>query len=309
MSAGPTDIILHQYDGPAPFSAKTRVMLGIKGLSWYACAQPVIMPKPHLIPLTGGYRKIPVMQIGADVWCDTRAILHELERRHPTRGGIGQGISDAVSTLCDRVLFGMSVPLVFGGGTALDMGEDFAKDREAMSGQPFDPAAMAKAAPWAESVLRAHMAAFDDDLADGRRFLAGETPTQADASVFYLLQFAGAAHGGAHPKLADLSNLLAWSERVRAIGHGERRQTDGAHALEVARAATPAEPPPSLAADPLGLTLGTQVAVAADDYGRDPVVGELVALGADTVTVRRSAPEVGEVQVHFPRAGFTVRPA
>jgi glutathione S-transferase len=309
MSAGPTDIILHQYDGMAPFSAKTRVMLGIKQLSWYACPQPVIMPKPHLIPLTGGYRKIPVMQIGADIWCDTRAIIHELERRHPTRGGIGQGISDAVSVLCDRILFGLSVPLVFGGNTAIKIDEAFAKDREAMSGAPFDPAAMAAAGPYAESVMRAHLSAFNDDLADGRKFLAGDTPTQADASVFYLLQFAGAAHGGHHPRLADLTNIAAWAERVKAIGHGERHETDGPHALAVAKAATPAPPPPSLPSDPLGLKLGSQVAVAADDYGRDPVVGELVGLGADTVTVRRSAPEVGEVQVHFPRAGFTITPA
>jgi glutathione S-transferase len=308
MSAGPTDIILHQYDGMAPFSAKTRVMLGIKQLTWYACPQPVIMPKPHLIPLTGGYRKIPVMQIGADIWCDTRAILHELERRHPTKGGIGQGISDAVSTLCDRILFGLSVPLVFGGSTAIQIDEAFAKDREAMSGVPFDPSAMAAAGPYAETVMRAHLSAFNDDLGDGRKFLAGETPTQADASVFYLLQFAGAAHGGAHPKLADLAHLVAWSDRVRAIGHGDRRETDGAHALEVAKAAAPAAPPPSRPSDPSGLALGSQVAVAADDYGRDPVVGELVSLGADTVTVRRSAPEVGEVQVHFPRAGFTITP-
>src|SRR6201996_3523347 len=264
MSAGPTDIIMHQYDGAAPFSAKTRVMLGIKQLSWYACAQPVIMPKPHLIPLTGGYRKIPVMQIGADIWCDTRAILHELERSHPTKGGIGQGISDAVSTLCDRILFGLSVPLVFGGSTAIQIDEAFAKDREAMSGAPFDPAAMAAAGPYAESVMRAHMSAFNDDLADGRKFLAGETPTQADASVFYLLQFAGAAHGGVHPKLADLAHIAAWSDRVRAIGHGQRHETDGPHALAVAKAASPAAPPPSLAADPLGLKLGSQVAVAAD---------------------------------------------
>ena len=308
MSAGPTDIILHQYDGFAPFSAKTRVMLGIKQLTWFACAQPVIMPKPHLIPLTGGYRKIPVMQVGADIWCDTRAILHELERRHPTKGGIGQGISDAVSVLCDRILFGLSVPMVFGGNTAIQIDEAFAKDREAMSGAPFNPAAMAAAGPYAESVMRAHLSAFNNDLADGRKFLAGDTPTQADASVFYLLQFAGAAHGGMHPKLADLANLVAWSGRVGAIGHGDRRETDGAHALEVAKAATPAAPPPSLASDPLGPKLGTKVAVAADDYGKDPCVGELVSLGADTVTVRRSAPEVGEVQVHFPRAGFTVTP-
>ena len=148
MADRSNEIIFHQYD-ISPFSEKVRVIFGVKGLAWNSVIQPVIMPKPDLIPLTGGYRKIPVMQIGADIWCDTRAILHELDRRHPTKAGIGQGISDAVSTLCDRILFGLSVPLVFGGSTAIQIDEAFAKDREAMSGAPFDPAAMAAAGPYA----------------------------------------------------------------------------------------------------------------------------------------------------------------
>ena len=78
-----TGIILHQYDN-SPFSEKVRVCLGIKGLSWSAVDQPVIMPKPDLIPLTGGYRRIPVMQIGADIYCDSSLIVRELERRFPT---------------------------------------------------------------------------------------------------------------------------------------------------------------------------------------------------------------------------------
>src|SRR5881398_602624 len=74
------EIILHHYDTSA-FSEKVRVMLGVKGLSWRSVIQPVIMPKPELVPLTGGYRRIPVMQVGADVYCDTQVILAELEAR------------------------------------------------------------------------------------------------------------------------------------------------------------------------------------------------------------------------------------
>ncbi len=44
----------------------------------------MIMPKPDLMPLTGGYRKTPVLQIGADIYCDTRLIARELERRFPS---------------------------------------------------------------------------------------------------------------------------------------------------------------------------------------------------------------------------------
>src|SRR5260221_12383972 len=77
------EIILHHYD-TSPFSEKPRVMFGVKGLSWRAVTQPAIMPKPELTPLTGGYRRAPVMQIGADVFCDSQAALAELERRAPS---------------------------------------------------------------------------------------------------------------------------------------------------------------------------------------------------------------------------------
>ena len=60
MTDKSTAIIFHHYD-ISPFSEKVRVAFGIKGLDWYAVEQPVIMPKPELTALTGGYRKIPVM--------------------------------------------------------------------------------------------------------------------------------------------------------------------------------------------------------------------------------------------------------
>ena len=44
-----------------------------------------------------------------------------------------------------------------------------------------------------------------------------------------------------------------------------------------------------------------------DDYGFDPVEGELVGSSVHELALRRSAPEVGEVVVHFPRAGFRVQ--
>ena len=75
-------LILHHYDF-SNFAEKARLMLGFKGLAWRSVEQPPILPKPNLAPLTGGYRRIPVLQAGADLWCDTRLIARELERRVP----------------------------------------------------------------------------------------------------------------------------------------------------------------------------------------------------------------------------------
>ena len=76
------EIILHHYDR-SPFSEKVRAAFGIKGLSWRSVRIPDVMPKPDYTPLTGGYRRTPSMQIGADIYCDSAMILLELERRFP----------------------------------------------------------------------------------------------------------------------------------------------------------------------------------------------------------------------------------
>src|SRR5471030_2599478 len=94
----PAEIIFHHYD-TSPFSEKVRLMFGAKGLAWRSAIQPTIMPKPDLVPLTGGYRRIPVLQIGADVYCDTQVILAEIERRHPSFAG---GLEWAVNLWADR---------------------------------------------------------------------------------------------------------------------------------------------------------------------------------------------------------------
>ena len=76
------DIILHHYPA-SPFAEKIRLILGAKGLAWRSVTIPWIMPKPDLMPLTGGYRKTPVLQIGADIYCDTALIARVLDDLQP----------------------------------------------------------------------------------------------------------------------------------------------------------------------------------------------------------------------------------
>src|SRR6516162_4031957 len=88
MSTQP--IILHHFD-QSPFSEKIRLIFGLKNIAWTSVRISRIMPRPDLMPLTGGYRRTPVMQIGADVYCDTQCIMRELERRFPEPGLLPKG--------------------------------------------------------------------------------------------------------------------------------------------------------------------------------------------------------------------------
>jgi glutathione S-transferase len=304
-----TDIILHHYE-TSPYSEKVRLGLGLKGLSWASVEIPVIMPKPKLTALTGGYRKTPVLQIGADIYCDSQLIMRELERRHssPSFYPTGRGTADALAWWAEKTMFTPAASLAFAKRPdTLPVG--FLEDRAKFSGRNIDPAAMLAAVPNVLDQLRAHLDWLDQMLADGRPFLQGSAAGLADLAAYHPVWFLQQKFGAAAAPLDGLPRLLSWAERIAAIGHGTRSQMTAEKALDLARAATSIASATADPRDPVGRKLGQTVTVTADDTGRDPVVGELVASDVHEIVIRRSDREVGEVCVHFPRAGFVVAAA
>ena len=304
-----TDIILHHYD-ISPYSEKVRIGFGLKGLAWGSVGVPVIMPKPNLTALTGGYRKPPVLQIGADIYCDSQLIMRELERRHPTPSFYpdGRGAADALAWWAEKTTFSPAAGIFFAKKPDA-LPEGFLEDRAKFSGRNIDPAAMMAAVPNLLDQLRAHFDWLDQMLADGRSFLQGPAAGLADLAAYHPVWFLRQNFGSTAPPLDGFPRLLTWAERIGAIGHGSRNQMNAQQALDVARDATSIARATVDPGDPIGRKPGQTVTVTPDDTGRDPVVGELVASDVHEIVIRRSDREVGEVCVHFPRAGFVVASA
>jgi glutathione S-transferase len=301
------EIIFHHYP-TSPFSEKIRLAFGIKHLSWRSVEIPNMMPKPDLIPLTGGYRKTPVMQIGADIFCDTQIILREVERRHPepTLFPNGEGLAYALAFWADRIFFMPTVAIIFG-EIGDQVPEAFKKDRAAMSGNTFSTETMKAAAPFVKDQYRAHLDFIAGTLKDGRAFLEGPRAGAADAHAMMNIWFlAGALSHVAKPLLAQYPVVESWYARLRAIGHGTPKPMDAKEALRIAKEAEPEARPGADEHEPNGLRPGMRVAVSADDYGRDAIAGEIVFSNAHEIAIRRTDPAVGDVVVHFPRAGFNV---
>src|SRR5215471_19500329 len=298
-----TDIILHHYD-TSPYAEKVRTGLGLKGLAWASVELPVIMPKPNLTALTGGYRKTPVLQIGADIYCDSQLIMRELERRcpSPTFYPAGHGAAEALAWWAEKTTFGQAANVVFAKRSD-SLPEGFLEDRAKFSGRNIDPAAMQAALPNALDQLRAHFDWLDRMLADGRRFLQGSAAGLADLAAYHPVWFLQQNFGPTAAPLGGFPRLLAWAERVTAIGHGQRKSMTSHEALAVAKASMSSTSRAMDVKDPVGRQPGQRITVTPDDTGRDPVVGDLVASGVDEIIIKRNAPAVGEVSLHFPRAG------
>lgn len=305
-----SEIILHHY-WTSPFSETVRMALGAKGLAWRSVEQPVIMPKPHLIALTGGYRRIPVLQIGADIYCDTQLILRELERRFPNPTLVQpgeEGLGWAVRAWVERSFFQTSVGLIF--GTIADsVPEAFLKDREALSGRAFDTSAMKAAAPLLKGQWRAQAAWIEAQLSVGGPFLAGAKPGLSDVAAAMPFWWVRATLGdAAAPLTAGLTHVEAWMARMRALGHGAHTPMSPEEAVAVARDAAP-ETARASAQDIQGLTAGQDAVAMADDYGRDPIAGRVHFIDAQEIALLRGSAETGPVCVHFPRAGYFARAA
>lgn len=309
-------LILHQY-AASPFCEKIRIALGYKSLAWQAVEIAAFPPRPQLAPLTAGYRRAPVLQVGADIYCDTALILATLEActSEPSLYGpapVGQ--IEALAAWADRALFMSSASLV----TAVigdDIPDAFLVDRRQFMDHDFSRKASEAGYPIQHQRVAAAMTQLIDMLADGRRFLFGNSLSAADLAAWHPLWFIR-SYGGA-PAMAGLpfTALQAWMTRIEAIGHAPSEALDASRALAVARAATPraldepatASSSAEQAHEPVayGLSRGQAVQIHADEPA-DPITGRLVAVTPHTLIIAQENQAAGRVHVHFPRRGYQV---
>jgi len=296
-----SELILHHYD-LSPYAEKIRLIMGYKGLAWKSVQIPMVMPKPDLTCLTGGYRKTPVLQIGADIYCDTKTIAHALEcvRPQPTLYPQNCEASErALSSMADA-MFLMAVFALLGAGL---FPQEFIDDRQKMLPGGFDMQHLKRAFPAKLDQLRVSLAALDAQLSDGRHFLLGEKICLADFSIYNPVSFLATAPTTAS-LLAPFKRLAAWRERMTSIGHGERTEIAAADAIAAAKASEPTTETHVDPNEPNGYKAGDRITVMPEDYGLDPVAGELVYSDPYEIAIRRSDPRTGEVVVHFPRQGY-----
>ena len=306
-----SDLILHHYP-TSPFAEKVRLILGHKQLAWKSVFIPMIMPKPDLTALTGGYRKTPVLQIGADIYCDTALICDVLEHIAPTPTLYPEalkGASRIVAQWADSALFTASMAYnfqpaglaqVFAGAPAEGV-QAFVADRTAMRG---GAARMASAD--ATGTYKSYLRRFANML-HGQDFLFGPQPCVADFAAYHPLWFTQERTPALAGILDATPEVKSWMARMKAIGHGTPGKCSAEEALQTARSSTPAAVHDEVFQDEHGIALGSQVVIAADNFGLEPTEGALIAATRTRYTLRRTGDRSGTVHVHFPRVGFTLK--
>lgn len=307
------DIYFHHYPN-SPFAEKVRAIFGYKQLAWKSVMQPMVMPKPDLQALTGGYRRIPVLQIGNDIICDTALICDVLEHLSPEKTLYPQGVKGAARTVAqwaDSTLFWAAMAYNFSPAGAAhilaanpDAAATLVADRTAMRGgaprmHPFD------ATPAYKSYLRRIAT-----MVEAQPFALGEHASVADFSLYHALWFTRNI-----PAIAGILDatpaVLAWMDRIQAFGHGSMQKSNATESIAACATFQGVnhlfDVKNEVFQDEHGIPLGSQVSIKAESFGLEETQGELVAATRTRYTLRRHDARAGNVNVHFPRIGFTLK--
>lgn len=308
------DLILHHYT-TSPFSEKVRLILGAKKLPWKSVFIPPIMPKPDVETLTGGYRKTPFLQIGADMYCDSALIADVLEHLQPEPTLYPEpekGMSRILAQWADTTLFwaAMAWNLQPKGAAEVfakappEAAKAFGEDRGKMSAGNMTRLRPADATSAYKSYLRRL-----SDMLDDKPFLLGEFPCIADFSVYHPLWYTRRIESV--KSILDLTPAVVdWMDRMAAIGHGTPEKFSADEAIAVAKAATPHTLlTDSTFQDDHGIPLGSAVTVRAESFGLEETPGTLVAATRTHYTLARTGDRTGTLHVHFPRIGYVLKKA
>jgi glutathione S-transferase len=298
-------LILHHYP-QSPVAEKVRTVLGIKGLKWYSVEIPRLPPKPDLVPLTGGYRRTPVLQIGADIYCDSHCIIRQLDQRYPNPSLFPQGppaLSWVMSKWTDEKLFTQCIALVL--GAAENLPAEFAADRGRLYfGQQFKIESLQNDTDFLLSQITAQFGLFSQMLGN-QAFLDGQSAGLKDVLAHYLVWFVVGRYAGGAGVISRYNNLIAWQQRMQSIGQGHATDLPSSEALNVARDSQPQARNLAVDINRAGLTVGQAVQVIPDGDGGDPAVcGALLNLDDQRISLRRHSVELGNTVVHFPFDGY-----
>ena len=304
-----SDLILHHY-WPSPFAHKIRLALGLLGNSWKSVEIPRVPPKPLLMPLTAGYRRTPVLQSGADVYCDTQNIVRALTAITDNHQLLPTDLSGkilAFTDWADGAVFNLAARVVL--TSALDTAPpEFIQDRGGLYfGPNWTPEGLRSQLSGVILQLAAHLNSIDSGLGAQGGFMSNDL-SYADVTIAYLAWFIRGRWDQGPEFLQQFANI----ERIEREVHDAVREVyedlSAEDALKIA--ANCESQSPSGVTKQCGVTLrkGMQVAIKPQAETSDPpVVGRLRYLDRARVSIDHHAPEVGDVVVHLPVAGYQIQ--
>ena len=307
MPESQTPILYHYL--ASPYSEKLRLALGVAGIQWGSVIVPAQPPRPFLDVFLSGYRRIPVLQIGAHFYCDSALAfdaLAEVSDRLKPAGHLSRTNELLRRHAEDRIFFAViaaASPISVLRLLAQDLGLfglfRFLKDRsDMMKGSTVEKLSQRAAARLVKDFVGQLNGLLKQD-----RFLGGAHAGYLDLCCYHPLWMASVINRETLSALPPL--VQAWMQRIAALGHGssvlvsQRQIYDRVSGDQFQDFVREVSGP---------FAQNSLVSVRPTDYARDSTEGHLAFMDEHQCVITRNLPSGNAVFLHFPIIGFEVRP-
>ena len=184
------DLILYFYTF-SPYARKVTAYLNLRGIPYTECQQPFTMPRPDLAAINVKYRRIPVLSVGRDIYCDTALILQKLEQLYPGsqiggKTGRDKALIQVLQKWTDLEVFPRAAECIPSDFQALQ-DPNFVKDREELWGRSWSKERQDRMRGEALQCMKHNFDFLETLLSDdgGKWILDSEGPSLADINGKY----------------------------------------------------------------------------------------------------------------------------
>ena len=274
-------------------------MSGFFEKEWYSLRVKSSPPRLVIDKLVNGYRKIPIAQEDADIYCDSKLISREFFN---SLSLIPDSKEDKQSEVFENDIFKAClnsispVKLLSAFFRLLDFSEFLKTTKDRLgAAKEFNDYRMHKSE--ALFAWSTHLKELNRQLESD--FILGKNPSYLDFCAYHLIWF--------HIKITnenlsdELELLIKWYERMEAFGHGSYEEVTEEFAFQEAKRSMPKE----IRADQEhSKYIGKEVFISPSDYMKNKTKGMLVGATDYSWILSRDNSEYGLVHIHFPKRGF-----
>ncbi len=297
----------------SPYAQKVMAMMGYLDQNYQSVLAPKGMPRPIQSALVGPYaRRIPVLQIGADLYCDSELINHILASRAGRSELHAYANPDRAREWIARIetegafaMLGAFGPWELICGYFRNMPPQhafkFVADRAKLARKLEVPGKGLTRAE-KDNLARIWLGALDAQLSKHAFLLSDVAPTSVDFTAYTMIWYHQSINGLARAQKRP--HLLDWFERMQAFGIGSMTEVSGAKALDIATRATPAPiPEQMLQSERIGQVIHFQNGGFQPTMNQ-PVEGTLVGEDDRSLILYRQSADLGALHVHFPKLWY-----
>lgn len=304
-------IILHRNYG-SPYCQKIMVMLDYSQLDWYSELTSKGVPRPVQETLSGNYsRRVPLLQIGADIYCDTKEICEQIAELSGNKTlsyynltKDQQNFSDALEYELGRAVVSKLTPMdlitsyfkhIPIKDACVFLIDRFKLKSKIKKHKPLEDKSQEE---WT-SVLIQFLKRINKMLETHPFLSESKDPNYTDFSAYTHIWYSNRINNLKYAK--NLPHIRAWLKKMESFTIGNYKSLSRGEALKIAR---DVEPNPIDSLNQKSDKLNTQVSVLVNDglsFIMNPVNGILVGENENKTILERNHPDVGKVHIHIPK--------